>query len=76
MRTRPERKLLHTANCVYNIPCECSRSDVGKTGRPLGVWIQEHRRNLREGLMEKSKLARHVYEGHRIGWEEAEILQI
>jgi hypothetical protein len=27
--------------------------------------------------MEKSKLAQHAYEeGHRIGWEEAEILQI
>jgi hypothetical protein len=45
---------------------------VGKTERPLSAQIQEHRRDLREGLMEKSK---HAYEGHSIGWEEAEILQ-
>jgi hypothetical protein len=64
-------------NCVYNIPCDCGRSCVGETGRPLGVWIQKHRHNLREGLTEKSKLAQHAYEeGHRIGWEDAKILQI
>jgi hypothetical protein len=26
--------------------------------------------------MEKSKLAKHTYEGHKIGWEEAKIVQI
>jgi hypothetical protein len=76
MRTTPERKLLQTVNCVYNIPCECSRSYVDETGRPFSVCIQEHRHNLREGLMKKAKLAQHAYEGHRIGWEEEEILQI
>jgi hypothetical protein len=33
---------------------------VGETQRLLGVWIQEHRRNLREGLTEKSKLVKHT----------------
>jgi hypothetical protein len=32
--------------------------------------------NLREGLLEKSKLAQHAYEGHRVGCEEARILEI
>jgi hypothetical protein len=33
--------------------------------------------NLKEGLLEKSKLAQHAYEeGHRVGWDEASILEI
>jgi hypothetical protein len=50
---------------------------VSKTRRPLGTRIQEHERNLSDALMNKSKLTQHIYEGgHRIGWEEVEILQI
>jgi hypothetical protein len=31
----------------------------------------EHKHNLREGLLEKSKLAQHAYEeGHRVGWDD------
>jgi hypothetical protein len=33
--------------------------------------------NLKEGLLEKSKLAQHAYEqGHRVGWDEARVLKI
>jgi hypothetical protein len=46
-------------------------------GRPLGVQLCEHRHSLKEGLLEKSKLAQHTYEdGHRVGWDEAGILEI
>jgi hypothetical protein len=35
------------------------------------------RHNLKEGLLEKSKLVQHAYEeGHRVGWDEARILEI
>jgi predicted GIY-YIG superfamily endonuclease len=62
------------AQCIYSIPCECGRSYIGETGRPLGVRLREHRYNLKEGLLEKSKLAQHAYEeGHRVGWDEARI---
>jgi hypothetical protein len=41
------------------------------------VGLREHKYHLREGLLEKSKLAQHAYEeGHRVGWEEARILEI
>jgi hypothetical protein len=77
MRTRLERSPQQTANCIYSIPCECGRSYIGETGRPLAVHIHEHRHNLRAGLLEKSKLAQHVYEErHRVGWDEARILEI
>jgi hypothetical protein len=40
-------------------------------------WPYEHRYNLKEGLLEKSKLARHAHqEGHRIICVEARILEI
>jgi hypothetical protein len=41
------------------------------------VQLCEHRHNLREGLLEKSKLAQHAYEeGHKVGWDKARILDI
>jgi hypothetical protein len=41
------------------------------------VRLREHRHKLREGLLEKSKLAQHAYEeGHRVGWDEARISEI
>jgi hypothetical protein len=37
----------------------------------------EHKYNLKEGLLEKSKLAQHAYEeGHKICWNKARILRI
>jgi predicted GIY-YIG superfamily endonuclease len=77
MKTRPERDPLQMAQWIYSIPCECGRSYIGETGRPLAVRLREHRHNLQQGLLEKSKLAQHAYEeGHRIRWDDARILEI
>jgi hypothetical protein len=77
MTTRPERDPLQTAQCIYSIPCECGRSYIGETGRRLAVRLREHRHNLQQGLLDKSKLAQHAYEeGHRVGWDDARVLQI
>jgi hypothetical protein len=46
MKTRPERGPQQTAQCVYSNPCECGRSYIGETGRPLAVRLCEHRHNL------------------------------
>jgi predicted GIY-YIG superfamily endonuclease len=65
------------AQCIYSIPCECGRSYIGETSRPLAVRLREHRHNLQQGLLEKSKLAQHAYkEGHRVGWNDARVLEI
>jgi hypothetical protein len=53
---------------------KCARSEhihihiyIGETGRPLAVRLREHKQNLKEGLLEKSKLAQHAYEeGYRV----------
>jgi hypothetical protein len=46
----------HSAS--YSIPCECGRSYIGETSRPLAVRLREHRHNLHQGLLEKSCLRR------------------
>jgi hypothetical protein len=74
MRTRPERDPQQMAQCVYSTPCGCGRSHTCETGRPLAVWLHEHRHNLKEALQEKSNLAQHANEeGHRVLWDEARI---
>jgi hypothetical protein len=70
MKTRPEVDSQQTAQCVLG------RSYIGETGRILAMRLRGHRRNLKEGLLEKSKLAQHAYEeGHRVGWDDARILE-
>jgi hypothetical protein len=64
-------------NPIHTIPCDCDRSYIGETRRPLEVRIKEHKYNLTQGLLEKSKLAQHAYEeGHKICWNKARVLQI
>jgi hypothetical protein len=52
---------------------------MGETKRILEVRIKEYKYtyNLTQGFLEKSKLARHVYEElHKLCWNEAKVLQI
>jgi hypothetical protein len=35
--------------CVYSIPCDCNRSYISETSRPLEVRIKEHKYNLTQG---------------------------
>jgi hypothetical protein len=62
VRTRAKRDSQRTAQCVDCIPCECGRSYIGETVRPLAVRIREQRYSLKQGLLENSKLAQHAYE--------------
>jgi hypothetical protein len=74
LRNRSEGDPQQTVQCVCSIPCECGRSYIGETGRPLAVWLHEH---LKEGFLERSRLAQHACEeGHRVIWDEARILEI
>jgi hypothetical protein len=66
---RSERNSQQIAECTCSIPCECGRSYIGKTGRPLGI-VGTY--SLREDFLEKSKLAQ---QGYWTGWDEARFLQ-
>jgi hypothetical protein len=62
---------------VYTVSHVTDRCYIGKTSRPLEVRFKEHKCNLTQGLLEKSKLAQDLYEeGHKICWNEAKVLQI
>jgi hypothetical protein len=77
MKTGLVRDAQQTEQCAYNIPCDCDGCYISKTNRPLEVRIKEHKYNLTQGLLEKSKVAQHAYrEGHRICRKEAKALQI
>jgi hypothetical protein len=77
MKTGPVKDAPQTKQCVYNIPCYCTRCYIGKTSRPLEECIKEHKYNLTQGLLEKSKLAKYAYEeGHKIYWEVVKVFQI
>jgi hypothetical protein len=52
VKTRPERGLQQTAQCVCSIPCECGRRYIGETERTLAVRLRENKHNLKEGLLE------------------------
>jgi hypothetical protein len=41
--------------CMYSIPHDCGGCYINKTSRPLGVYIKEHKYNLTQGLLNKSK---------------------
>jgi hypothetical protein len=77
MKTRLEGDSQQMAQCICSIPCECGRSYIGKTGRPLTKQLCGRGHSLKECLIEKSKLAEYANdEGHRVGWDEARILEI
>jgi hypothetical protein len=47
-KTRLERDPQQMAQCSYSIPCECGRSYIGETGRPLAMQLHEHRTILKK----------------------------
>jgi hypothetical protein len=77
MKTWSVRVAQQTKQCVCSIPCDCGRCYIGETSGPVEVSIKEYKYNLTQSLLQKSKLAQHVYkEGHKICWNEAKVLQI
>jgi hypothetical protein len=77
METGLVRDAQQTKQCVYSIPCDCGRCYIGETNRPLEARIKEHKYNLRQGLLEKSKLPQYACEeGRRICCTESKVMQI
>jgi hypothetical protein len=77
VEAKSDRYPQQTARHIYSIPCECGRSCIGETDRPLAVQPHEHRQHTEEAFQGKSKLAQPGYEKcHRVGWNETRILEI
>ena len=58
---KPPTEFNMTMNCVYSIPCSCGKIYKGKTGRPLKVRLEEHRKVVVRGEIEKSGMADHIW---------------
>jgi hypothetical protein len=55
----------HTVHYASDSPYECGKSYNSES--PLVSWLREHRHNLREGLLVKTKPAKHAYgKAHRL----------
>ena len=64
-------------NCVYSIPCSSGKIYKGETGRPLKVRLEEHRKAVVRGEIEKSSMADHISKekgNHLPLWDKVEII--
>ena len=75
-RVKPPTEFNMTKNCVYSIPCSCGKIYKGDTDRPLKVRLEEHRKAVVRGEIEKSGIADHIWKekgSHLPLWDEVEI---
>ena len=74
---KPPMEFNMTRNCVYSIPCSCGKIYKGETGRPLKVRLEEHRKAVVWGEIEKSGIVDHIWKekgNHRPLWDEVEMI--
>ena len=76
-RVKPPTESNRIKNCVYSIPCSCDKIYKGETGRQLKVMVEEHRKAVVRGEIEKSGMADHIWKekgNHLPLWDEFEIV--
>ena len=64
-------------NCLYSIPCSCGKICEGEIGRLLKVRLEEHRKAVVRGEIEKSGMADHIWKekrNHLPLWDKVEII--
>ena len=60
-RVKPPTEFNMIKNCVYSIPCSCGKIYKGETGRALKVRLEEHRKAVVRGEIEKSGMVDHIW---------------
>ena len=64
-RVKPPTEFNMTKNCVYSIPRSCGKIYKVETGHPLKVRLEEHRKAVVRGEIEKSGMADHIWKEKR-----------
>ena len=59
-RIKPPTEFNMTKYCVYSIPCGCGKIYKDKIGRPLKKRLEEHRKAVVRGEIEKSGMVDHI----------------
>ena len=76
-QVKPAMEFSMIKNCVYSIPCSCGKIYKGKMSRPLKARLDEHRKAVVWGEIEKSGIADHIWKekgNHLPLWDEVEII--
>ena len=76
-QVKPPTEFNMIKNCVYSIPCCYGKIYKGKTGHPLNVRLEEHRKAVVQGEIEKSGMVDHIWKekrNHLLLWDEVEII--
>ena len=74
---KPPTEFNMTKCCVYSIPCSCGKIYNSETGRPVKVRLEEHRKAVLRGEIEKSCIAVHIWKekgNHLPLWDKVEII--
>ena len=58
---KPPTEFNMIKNCVYSIPCRCGKVYKGGTCHPLKIRLEEHRKTIVQGEIEKSGMADHIW---------------
>ena len=76
-RVKPSTEFNMTKNCVYSIPCGCGKAYKGETCRLLKIRLEEHRKTVVRGKIEKSATMEHIWKekgNHLPLWDEVKII--
>ena len=60
-QVKPSPEFNIIKNCVFSIPCSCGKIYRSETGRPVKVRLEEHRKAVVRGEIEKSDMADHIW---------------
>ena len=63
---KPLTEFNMSKNCVYTILCSCGKVYKGEIYRPLKVKLEEHRKAVVRGEIEKSGIADHIKKGKHL----------
>ena len=66
-----------TKNCIYSIPCNYGKVFKGERCSPLKVRLEEHRKAVVRGEIEKSGMADHIWKekgNHLPLWDKVKII--
>ena len=76
-RVKPLTELIMIKNCVCSIPCSCGKIYKGETVHPLKVRLEQHRKAVVRGEIEKSGRADHILKekgNHLPLWDKVKII--
>ena len=60
LRVKPPKEFNMITKCVYSIPCSYGKVYKDETCRPLKIRLEEHRKAVVRGEIEKSGMADHI----------------